>query len=616
MPIETNSPSSTPARASWNVALTRKSRLEHDKMAESTLFDQLLRFETRSSQSPEEPVSPSVLPPQSSPTGRTDDGTSVASEDDEAADQPESNTNEKAAPNREVLDALAVIARDTNNNDTKSESGRNSEELEASDKEATDKSPSEQGDSTRVKKTAEKVDQDTETSFGSRSLASDSLANTDPSNDDKGNTRDQFGTPTEDGIDNALKVGSRGPKPSDDASDSIETRIEPTMLFKSNSDSDNEQLPHDTDREIQRSKNATAKRDAKQDAIPANLAAGSSGGQQSDLISGPDRESAQNDRPSQQTRVGEQAIDEVPREGARARRRSDRIDARSRREQSDPSSRDNSDRTSVSEKNVGSRSDISSASVGNDKSRVPLESNLATGAPPNPATMTPSAGVAIAAQLNQSPDPSATSPQFKDTRSIATANRTESISQGNSFSSFAPNGASAPSDDARPTLGTNGATGARLTPYQETKIVQRVLRGMEQLANGGGQVRLRLHPPELGSLQLSLRIEGQAVFADMEVETVAARDTLLKNLPALKERLADQGLQVEQFEVKTEGNAGNGLTNNGSKGDQRDGQSRSSGGESKYAISERNRLSHPSATVGSEAGSRWTRAHGSLDYEA
>lgn len=139
---------------------------------------------------------------------------------------------------------------------------------------------------------------------------------------------------------------------------------------------------------------------------------------------------------------------------------------------------------------------------------------------------------------------------------------------------------------------------------------------MEQLANGGGQVRLRLHPPELGSLQLSLRIEGQAVFANVEVETVAARDTLLKNLPALKERLADQGLLVEQFEVKTDGNAGNSFTNNGSKGDQRDGQSQSSGGESRYAISEKNRLSRPSAPVGSEAGSRSTRTQGSLDYEA
>jgi type I restriction enzyme S subunit len=48
---------------------------------------------------------------------------------------------------------------------------------------------------------------------------------------------------------------------------------------------------------------------------------------------------------------------------------------------------------------------------------------------------------------------------------------------------------------------------------------------------------------------MALRIEGTAVFAELHVETTAARDTLLKNLPVLKERLAEQGMQVERFEV-------------------------------------------------------------------
>ncbi len=89
-------------------------------------------------------------------------------------------------------------------------------------------------------------------------------------------------------------------------------------------------------------------------------------------------------------------------------------------------------------------------------------------------------------------------------------------------SSAAVNGGQA---NARFSTGASGSAStdrSSLTPYQEQKVLQRVLRGMEQLANGSNQVRLRLHPPELGTLQVTIRIEAQQVAGLIEVETVAA----------------------------------------------------------------------------------------------
>ncbi len=93
------------------------------------------------------------------------------------------------------------------------------------------------------------------------------------------------------------------------------------------------------------------------------------------------------------------------------------------------------------------------------------------------------------------------------------------------------------------------STSSSLSPQQEVRLVQRVLRGFEQLANGDGQVKLRLHPPQLGSLQMTLRVEGSQMSAKLEVENALARDALIDNLPQLRQKLSEQGVNIETFEV-------------------------------------------------------------------
>lgn len=103
-----------------------------------------------------------------------------------------------------------------------------------------------------------------------------------------------------------------------------------------------------------------------------------------------------------------------------------------------------------------------------------------------------------------------------------------------------------PSVTASQGTGAGDSTGG---PVDRVRFIQRVVRAFESAAGDGGSVRLRLSPPELGSLRLELTLRNGVMNAHVEAETSAARTLLLDNLPALRERLAEQNIKVEQFDV-------------------------------------------------------------------
>ena len=158
-------------------------------------------------------------------------------------------------------------------------------------------------------------------------------------------------------------------------------------------------------------------------------------------------------------------------------------------------------------------------------------------------------------------------------------------------------------------------SGTQISAYQEGKLVQRVLRGIEQLANGGGQVRLRLHPPELGALQMSLRMEGGQVFAKLEVESTTARDALLNNVQTLKDRMSDQGMKVASFDVEVSTDStGSGMGSSNSQADGGSGnQSRWENSSSRFAQQTSNRLPTDPSPSDRKPNAVWTRTNGSLD---
>ncbi len=100
-----------------------------------------------------------------------------------------------------------------------------------------------------------------------------------------------------------------------------------------------------------------------------------------------------------------------------------------------------------------------------------------------------------------------------------------------------------------PRANESGQRGSQITDADQTRFVDRVVRAMHASEGRGGTLRLRLSPPELGSLTLQVKVQAGVLTARVEAETPVARSLLLENLPVLRERLAEQGLRVEQFDV-------------------------------------------------------------------
>jgi flagellar hook-length control protein FliK len=84
---------------------------------------------------------------------------------------------------------------------------------------------------------------------------------------------------------------------------------------------------------------------------------------------------------------------------------------------------------------------------------------------------------------------------------------------------------------------------------ESIRLLGRVARAFAVAAERGGEVTLRLSPPELGSLRVEVQVRDSALVARIEAETMDAQTTILENLAALRERLADQGVRIERFDV-------------------------------------------------------------------
>ncbi|MCA9245980.1 MAG: flagellar hook-length control protein FliK [Planctomycetales bacterium] len=95
----------------------------------------------------------------------------------------------------------------------------------------------------------------------------------------------------------------------------------------------------------------------------------------------------------------------------------------------------------------------------------------------------------------------------------------------------------------------DGAPSDTLSVADRVRFVQRVGRAFQIASDRGGEVRLRLAPPELGQLHLELTVRDGTLTARLEVETHTARNILLDNMPALRERLGQQELKVGNIEV-------------------------------------------------------------------
>jgi len=70
-------------------------------------------------------------------------------------------------------------------------------------------------------------------------------------------------------------------------------------------------------------------------------------------------------------------------------------------------------------------------------------------------------------------------------------------------------------------------------------------------ARGGGKVRLRLHPPHLGELQLAVTVRGHNVDVVIHAAHPAAQHAAFSSQEMLADALSGRELRMDQFEVRT-----------------------------------------------------------------
>jgi flagellar hook-length control protein FliK len=123
-------------------------------------------------------------------------------------------------------------------------------------------------------------------------------------------------------------------------------------------------------------------------------------------------------------------------------------------------------------------------------------------------------------------------------------------------SSSQPVGQAAAGSSA-PAKGTAGAqstvpstSGSAAGEVDRVRFLQRVSSAFQAADEQGGQIKLRLSPPDLGSMRLELTVRDGVMTAHVQTETDAARTMLLDHLPQLRDRLADHNIKIDQFDVE------------------------------------------------------------------
>ena len=104
--------------------------------------------------------------------------------------------------------------------------------------------------------------------------------------------------------------------------------------------------------------------------------------------------------------------------------------------------------------------------------------------------------------------------------------------------------------------GSDAATATAPPPTSRTdaadraRLVHRISKAFQKMGIDGGHVRLRMHPDELGVVQLDMQINGRRVSATVSADNDQAAQVLQASLPELRQRLESQGLVIDRLEVR------------------------------------------------------------------
>jgi flagellar hook-length control protein FliK len=114
--------------------------------------------------------------------------------------------------------------------------------------------------------------------------------------------------------------------------------------------------------------------------------------------------------------------------------------------------------------------------------------------------------------------------------------------------------ASAPADQSAASSGAS--------EVDRVRFIQRVTGAFQAADDQGGQIRIRLSPPDLGSMRLEISVRNGVMTAHVQTETETARNMLLDHLPQLRERLADHNIKIDYFDVELTNQSRSGMQQN------------------------------------------------------
>lgn len=103
------------------------------------------------------------------------------------------------------------------------------------------------------------------------------------------------------------------------------------------------------------------------------------------------------------------------------------------------------------------------------------------------------------------------------------------------------------------TVSSPGGTGAVST--EPAPVFQQIADHLERLVRlpGEDSVRIQMDPPELGALDITVRVQGNEVQAQVSAEQDWTRRMIEQTIEQLRQMMEDRGLQLRQFDVHTGG---------------------------------------------------------------
>ena len=95
----------------------------------------------------------------------------------------------------------------------------------------------------------------------------------------------------------------------------------------------------------------------------------------------------------------------------------------------------------------------------------------------------------------------------------------------------------------------------------DNQVLQQVVSKFQtELQRGSRRVNIRMHPPELGRVQLKLTSEDSTMQVQLQVQNSQVQGILERNMPALRQALEQQNLDFDSIQVSVESGQQEGST--------------------------------------------------------